>query len=1198
MTIYTFGDPELIREVLLALATVFNLVDWHDAGSAMGLGGNFLAMALIGLVAVAIAGVTGQNLRIDYLLVALILFGLMFSSKTDVNVEDIQTGDAAVVGDVPIGIALVASASSSAAASLTETVGTALQTPGRETSLLTDNGFLNPLRTLKGLQDVKMEELDTYLFQSMMTYYRFCVGRTRETSPGQFDMNQFLTTESPVTYMTNTANVGNWSTTYYSAANPAGTPTGCHAAAGLIRTRLYEIADGTTPEVEGYLRRVMGAKLYNQGFDNADIGTSVDLLFRGALTAQEFMANLFIRNMYNQMEALTTAEYGSNETQYVAQVTQAFEDKKTGAATEGSSFLQYMFPLMSFFQFLFFGIAPFIALVMVASPFTSAKVLGGYLLFGVWAYSWMPIAAIINHYMEISLQNHLSFSEVDLSNTGYTAILGFDDVYNLASTKLAIGSQALAATPVIVAAILSAGVFSITNMAKGLSQAGNANRVDTSLFSPKLGQNAPLVSVGGRFSAVTGTNMGEFGVSGAASAEQRERYLGNAYQTMASNQLSAGNAFKQEAGRGVTASISTASSALQRTMAQGGELTTLAKQANSAGQQAFDKQLSSVLGAGTAEKLTAAQRQELASRFQLPAVFANWSEAKIGTGIEGIDWDKALNTADAQKSQVQATVGEAVAAEMKKDRTDRGEFAAAAQEIYQALDQYQAAESYAETAEQRAGLLTSLSRGTQADTVDIAGIGMRKHGLETYELFRSALTGAMKSNKVADFHKEWLDEFMANPVKGINGKSDMIPDQQDMIGGMIRVLSRHAAAGDPDAMKGMAVGIDFLTGSDHAKTLGNAPEMIGEARGSADRIDVARTEAGPVIAGIDGMKTTSEGIEEIGSTVDERSAGIAKDAERLVDQNFNEEPELLPGQTNAVNEFADEQLGNVATGIDSDRARRAGSVTQEEVDGHRAEVQKAQDVISSVPARTSEKAYDLMDGNAGYLEESERVLRNLAAMPAGDDPWDMTDPRNRALNDAATSAVNELQYMMAGQQALDNGTGAQKAYNRYKEAGFTPRQAAFAAYVEIGKNRYGAFDNLVGGAAMMLSGGVADYGGKRAGMKAGSSALGLTRFLGTAAGAAGYAGWVAWHYKEDDDSAKESEARVRQMLIDDYRSIGGAGAEDFEAKIRAAGSGQDVMNVLEQYKSEITEERIEKVEREAQRYTADRWQGVLNPFNE
>ena len=88
MTIYTFGDPELLREALLALATTFSLTEWSDPGSALGLGGNMLAVALIGLVAIGIAGVTSQQVRVDYLLMSLILFGIMFASNVDVNVED------------------------------------------------------------------------------------------------------------------------------------------------------------------------------------------------------------------------------------------------------------------------------------------------------------------------------------------------------------------------------------------------------------------------------------------------------------------------------------------------------------------------------------------------------------------------------------------------------------------------------------------------------------------------------------------------------------------------------------------------------------------------------------------------------------------------------------------------------------------------------------------------------------------------------------------------------------------------------------------------------------------------------------------------------------------------------------------------------------------------------------------------------
>ena len=38
-TIYTMGDPMIVREALFALAAIFNSADWFNAGNGFGMGG-------------------------------------------------------------------------------------------------------------------------------------------------------------------------------------------------------------------------------------------------------------------------------------------------------------------------------------------------------------------------------------------------------------------------------------------------------------------------------------------------------------------------------------------------------------------------------------------------------------------------------------------------------------------------------------------------------------------------------------------------------------------------------------------------------------------------------------------------------------------------------------------------------------------------------------------------------------------------------------------------------------------------------------------------------------------------------------------------------------------------------------------------------------------------------------------------------
>ncbi len=450
-TIYTMGDPMIVREALFALAAIFNSADWFNAGNGFGMGGNLLAAALIGLIGILIAGINTQSMRVDYLLTAFVLFGIAFGTKVNVNIEDIQTGNAAVVDDVPVGVAYVASLASSASYELSQTVSVALQRPGSETSTLTATGFLNPLKVLLALRHMTVSEIDPMLNETMLAY--------------------------------DVGIVQNWMTVEYTDAAPEGVAQPCHDVAASIQARMGALTAGLDDRIEIWTSRAMGTDQYNQGYALGDINDAVTNLFRGGMNSQNFIANLLLANMHNAGEAWRVAEYGTDKSQYVATLTEAMEDQKVEVAAQGSLFLQTMFPLMGFFQFLFFALPPIIVLVMLAAPMAATRILGFYLLFGVWCYGWVPIAAIINHYIQIAVQNDIQFARAALVGSGYTAIIGFDSLYNVISTKLTIGANALASVPIILGAILSGTPFAISNIAGRMAGGG---RVNTSIAAPSL----------------------------------------------------------------------------------------------------------------------------------------------------------------------------------------------------------------------------------------------------------------------------------------------------------------------------------------------------------------------------------------------------------------------------------------------------------------------------------------------------------------------------------------------------------------------------------------------------------------------------------------------------------------------------------------------------------------------------------------
>jgi len=165
-------------------------------------------------------------------------------------------------------------------------------------------------------------------------------------------------------------------------------------------------------------------------------------MFRAGMDSQDFMASLLISNLHNAGEAWRIAEYGTDKSQYVATLTEAMEAQRVEVASEGSVFLQMMFPLMGFFQFLFFALPPLIAMIMIAAPIGGGAHPRVLLLFG----SGLRLDAGRGGDQSLHPDRHPERHRVrtaGASRLGYTAILGFNSLYNIIATKLVIGSHAL-----------------------------------------------------------------------------------------------------------------------------------------------------------------------------------------------------------------------------------------------------------------------------------------------------------------------------------------------------------------------------------------------------------------------------------------------------------------------------------------------------------------------------------------------------------------------------------------------------------------------------------------------------------------------------------------------------------------------------------------------------------------------------------
>jgi hypothetical protein len=1143
-TIYTFGDPGLVREALLALATIFNSAAWWDPSSGFSLGGNLLAAALIGLLGIALMAINSQKLRIDYLLTAFVLFAVTFGVKVDVNVEDIQTGSVAVVGDVPVGVAYVAAMSSGAARDLTETVSTALQRPGSTTSVLADTGFLQPLRVLLSMRGLDPKVQDSLLHETVVKYYRYCVGKTLENGGG-FRMTQFMTSDEPLIYLTDQAIVQNWQTIEYTDARPEGQAVSCHTAADNIRTRV-QAAMANPAGVLEYLKQQQGANRFNEQYAMGDIDASVSILFRGGVASSDFMAAQFMRNLHPDGEAWRTGDYGTSGALQAAIITTAMEQQRVESASEGTIFLQMMFPLMNFFQFLFFMLAPLVAFMIIAAPVASLKVLGFYLLFGVWSYSWMPAAAVINHYIQIVTQNDLIFG-----GGMYTSISGVDPFYNLVATKLVIGSNALAATPVIMATLLSGTMMGVSNLAGRLSGGAKA---DASIASPGLLTNGPLMARAAMSQAGVGvrtTGGGAFiGVSESAVAQ------GGGGSVSATNAgiLARSRQVSESAREMLSESRGDMSQVMQRVDASAGQDSAV-RAATSA---AYSKGINSVVAEAESTRDLQGVQGALARTFLARgtpgAAGLNAGESAELKSASSQDIQAAREFAARKQDEVQARAAEELSKSDKLETGIRGDLSRQATELRNSAQAYERAFQDVSAAEQRAAATGSVEASTSWRNAEVAQrlaertAGSRFNLTAGTDKMRSAVRSLGGEPAVQKFDEELAEKRAQFRPVGLDGKFTPTMVTETVAG--LRALQ--------DLVSDSPVFADALY-----KTLGEA----GYAVPSVDSQSI----------GVQGMQEKIDG-DRTDTRVNAAREGTAAEV------------------TEATRDVANLRRG-IASGT---RGRIAATDIKAEQERHFSSVRAAQDTNM---AKGREAAARVATSIAAAEKAMDGVATTAVQLiaPSGGFMTSYSQERISALQPGMGTqqeqAASELMAGLKGEVLGRNMSGVdpQAVYQDMLAKGADFQTAAIGAFAAVGRRDPGASDFLIYGAVLGGAGGqvagikaeqmkVAEQMAIRAGAQVSERAVMIRQLLGVAKVGGGLIGAVAggtlgaamYGWSESNESDAAQSALRKDFMAAVRMQQGDKAADRFEQYVQAGNveTGMEMVNAYSRFFSPTGENAI------------------------
>jgi conjugal transfer mating pair stabilization protein TraG len=485
LTLYVLGDLHTFVAGLNAIAMLFNpAVGTWTGGGAFGFGSVVGIGLLITLVITMISGILRQEVRMDVILVLIIAYSIMFVPKTSLQVEDMYSGNIGVVDNVPIGVALPAAIISTLTHKIAVNMETAFSTTSTTYSAQTTNGFLQPLKTLLSLRAVNGCAAE-FVCNNMVNYMRYC---TVDAAGNRINVNDLTGVPDGVSTVLEAGTVAAL-TIFQDVNNPGGTYITCAEAGLTINNQAlnwinnaYVPGESSSSSFSNLVNSRRSAGSRTDVFATTDanqINTAIANHLAGASFSRD---RITLNILYGQLmqKGLSLANTSNPAVVNEVFMNDAMSQWQADAAGEGSMFVNTMIPAMNILQFLFFALAPLIALVVVSSGLKGLTILGSYALFGAWTQTWLPVSSIINFYVQSQFDDILQ----SLPDGSMASINNIQPLYTLLATKLAVGSAMLASTPVITLAVMSGSMFALTSVAQRASGAGGAGYVNEKEIAP------------------------------------------------------------------------------------------------------------------------------------------------------------------------------------------------------------------------------------------------------------------------------------------------------------------------------------------------------------------------------------------------------------------------------------------------------------------------------------------------------------------------------------------------------------------------------------------------------------------------------------------------------------------------------------------------------------------------------------------
>ncbi len=531
VTIHVLGNLQAFQHGLVGVQMLFNPANntaWAGSGSVFGGGGLVLVGLLVTTLVIVTKGIFTQRLELHHVFLLAVLYGILFVPTTTVNLDDVLSGQQAVVDGIPVGIAYPAAIASSLAYDAGQQISQAFQSvtttvPPTDIS----QGFVAPLQTLFDMRSVygAFTKANPMLATSVMDYAEYCGNVNGLQSLNNSTNTMAALFASPpanqqtITYWINgplsqartvscQSDADNLKVAMSDYLNDQATQGENVCAPGVPQPCLTTCSQVSGKLTSGSLLPAQNCSSVETQLNNVlvDAQPGVGTMLTAAGTnATNFLTNIFAGCLASQGFTIAQNPYGDtgNPTlpEYCGFDTANLDYQQIINAASANSFEQNMLPMMSVLQFMFFALTPLVAGVMVMMGSQGFGMAAKYMMFGAWTQSWLPAAIVISDWQQLSAGNVMAKMGLALASQqgGSTSALlvqpaNLAQVFEKVAMTLSTSNMLLAMVPLLTFALLSGSYMAMASVGKALD--GGAAMKNSDAFNTTAEGAAKAYGVG------------------------------------------------------------------------------------------------------------------------------------------------------------------------------------------------------------------------------------------------------------------------------------------------------------------------------------------------------------------------------------------------------------------------------------------------------------------------------------------------------------------------------------------------------------------------------------------------------------------------------------------------------------------------------------------------------------------------------